>query len=83
MIKETFTQVTSLTSKGLSTVFVSGDLFDEVVKDAILNGLYQLVLISPELLMVNLTWREKMRSDVYQRNLVAFVVDEAHCVIKW
>ena len=75
--------MSSLTSKGLSTVYVSGDLSDKTVKDGIINGQYQLVLISPELLMTNLYWREMMRTDVYQRQLVAFVVDEAHCIIKW
>ena len=73
----------SLTSKGLSTVYVSGDLSDKKVKDDIFNGMYQLVLISPELLMTNLYWREMMRTEIYQKQLVAFVVDEAHCIIKW
>ena len=76
-------QVTTLTTKGLSTVHVSGDLTDKGIKDGIFNGMYQLVLISPELLITNLHWREMLRSEIYQRQLVAFVVDEAHCVIKW
>ena len=73
----------SLAAKGLSTVYVSGDLTDKEVKSRVFNGMYQLVLISPELLMTNLYWREMMRTEVYQRQLVAFVVDEAHCIIKW
>ena len=28
-------------------------------------------------------WRDILQSPIYQQNLVAFVVDEAHCVIKW
>ena len=75
--------MSSLTSRGLSTVYVSGDLSDKNIKDDIFKGKYQLVLISPELLMTNLYWREMMRTDVYQKYLVAFVVDEAHCIIKW
>jgi superfamily II DNA helicase RecQ len=75
--------VSNLTSRGLSTVYVSGDWSDKTVKDDVFKGRYQLVLISPELLMTNLYWREMMRTDVYQKHLVAFVVDEAHCIIKW
>lgn len=62
---------------------ISGDLAEKAVKEDVMNGKYQLVLISPELLMTNLTWREMMRTNVYQENLVAFIVDEAHCIIKW
>ena len=58
-------------------MYVSGDLSDKTVKDETFKGRYQLVL-SPELLV-----REMMRIDVYQKQLVAFVVDEAHCIIKW
>ena len=38
--------------------------------------------ISPEQLLTNLQWQEMLCSEVYQRNLVAFVVDEAHTVSK-
>ena len=47
------------------------------------EGQAQLVYISPEQLLGNLLWREMLRSEVYQRNLVAFVIDEAHTVSKW
>ena len=48
--------------------------------DLIRNGQYQILFISPELLLVNLTWRDMIRSYTYMHNLVAFVVDEVHCV---
>ena len=73
--------MTSLTVKGVSTVYVSGDLSDKEVKAKIFNMMYQLVLINTELLMTNLYWRGMMRTEVDQRQLVAFVVDEAHCII--
>ena len=47
------------------------------------KGHYQLLYISPESLIGNPAWREMLRNDVYQRHLVAFIVDEAHCVKKW
>ena len=51
--------------------------------DLIRKGQYQIIFISPELLLVNLTWRDMIRTHTYMSNLVAFVVDEAHCVTKW
>ena len=43
----------------------------------------QIVFIGPELLMMNPTWRDMLMTPIYKRNLVAFVVDEVHCVTKW
>ena len=37
----------------------------------------------PEALLTNETWRDMLLSAVYQENLMALVVDEAHCVKKW
>ena len=47
----------------------------------ILDGLYNLVLISPEQLLTKRRWREMPHSEPHL-NIVAFVVDEAHCVKK-
>ena len=42
-----------------------------------------MIYMSPESLLCVLKWREMFRSTVYQNNLIAIVVDEAHCVEKW
>lgn len=56
---------------------------DCVQNDRILRGEMQIVFIGPESLISNPTWREMLRSPVYKKNLVAFIVDEVHCVTKW
>ena len=37
----------------------------------------------PESLLTDMKWRDMLQSSIYQDNLEAFVVDEAHRVIKW
>ena len=66
--------------EGLKTAFVSAEDCD---REGIHGGEYQLMLISPESIISNLYWREMLQTQVYQQNLVAFAVDEAHCVSKW
>ena len=68
---------------GLRVEVVGGCQDDEDALIRVRNGEAQLIYISPELLLTNLQWREMLRSEVYQENLVAFVVDEAHTVNKW
>ena len=71
----------TLNSNGLMAAYLSSEMDDQHEK--ILRGEVQVVLIGPELLMLNATWREMLRTPVDRKNLVAFVVDEAHCVTKW
>lgn len=47
------------------------------------SGQFSLLFISPELLLLNLAFREMLRTPTYMNNIVAFVIDEAHCVTKW
>uniref|UniRef100_A0A1X7TS72 DNA 3'-5' helicase n=1 Tax=Amphimedon queenslandica TaxID=400682 RepID=A0A1X7TS72_AMPQE len=63
---------------GVSAVPV-GDRFPERSRK-ILEGEYQLVFISPEALLSRRKWRKMLLTDVYQNNLIALVIDEAHCV---
>jgi len=56
---------------------------DVVDKDKVLKGTYKLVFTSPESILTNTLWRDMLQNTVYQENLVALVVDEAHCVKKW
>ena len=56
-------QVASLTLKGLSAVYASGETGgDEKELELIHSGHYQILFISPELLLVNLTWRDMIRT---------------------
>ena len=74
-------QVRQMTERGVSAVYV-GEA-DAATETEVCNGRFQLVYFSPEALLTNPTWWDMLQSPVYQNNLVAFVVDEAHCVKKW
>ena len=63
-------------------VYVTGEAKPEL-KSSVCTGQYQMVLISPELLVENRYWRKMLTSAVYTTRLKAFVIDEAHCVAKW
>ena len=52
-------------------------------KKAVQEGRMQVILISPEALFCGTEWRRLLCTDVYRHNLVAFVVDEAHCIKEW
>jgi len=68
---------------GLTVDFVGEMQEDEKALMAIYEGRCQVVYICPEKLIINLRWREMLRSKVYHHNLVAFIVDEVHTVKKW
>ena len=68
--------------KGLSAVYITcGSVGGEGKMQNVLGGLYDLVFISPEQLLTKWCWREMLHSEPYL-NMVAFVVDEAHCLKK-
>ena len=69
-------------AKGLSAAYITGDS-TEAMKDGVRRGEYQLVYITPELLICNAGWRKMLVEESYTERLVAFVVDEAHTVKKW
>ena len=53
------------------------------ILDRVAEGRYQFVFISPEMLLTEQQWRDMIVSPVCKDSLVAFVVDEAHCVKTW
>ena len=68
----------SLSTCGLAIGCITQESSDkERVK--VKNGLYQLVLFSPEALLSVCRWRE-LQGENYGPRIVAFIVDEAHCV---
>ena len=56
---------------------------DQCEMDRVYEGHYQMIFLSPESLLTTNKWRDILLSDVYQRNLIAVVIDEAHCVNEW
>ena len=79
-------QAASFASKGVTAACIS-DKDDhhstKLTRRGIKRGDFQLIFVSPEALFATLEWRKMLCNDVYRTNLVAFVVDEAHCVKKW
>ena len=56
---------------------------DKVLDMRIEKGECCVVFSSPESLLGNGRWRSMLSSDVYQKNLIGIVVDEAHCISHW
>jgi len=75
-------QVSSIQSMGLSAAYIS-ESTSRTMKQQIHNGKYQVVLISPEALFCATERKQMLSTNYYRLNLVAMVVDEAHCVKKW
>ena len=68
---------------GLTVEFVGSTQDNSDAIEAVLNGKVQLVYISPESVLNNKNFRGMLQRDIYQENLVALVVDEAHCIKLW
>ena len=73
-------QATRFQERGISATYIT--TCDEANKPAVLNREYRLIFISLEQLLLTRIWRDMLCSEPYQ-SLVAFVVDEAHCVKTW
>ena len=75
-------QVSQLASKQIQAVHVTSTL-DDITDSDIISGKFAVVYVSPEQLLRQVKWRDLLHSEVFQTNLVGFVIDEAHCVKKW
>ena len=76
-------QVESCTRRGIKAVAVTSEEESRKNYGDVVNGLYQIVYISPEMIIGTQKWRTTLQDDLYQSKLCAVVVDEAHCVKKW
>lgn len=81
-LHKTNVQVASYSAKGLRAAKVTGDSSKSLRREA-KEGDYQLVYITPELLITGGEWREMLVGEVYSERLRAFIVDEAHTVKNW
>lgn len=66
--------------RGISVEFVGQCQSDEAAVLSVIKGEIQLVYISPESLLCIRSYRAMLQNARYQEKLVAFVVDEAHCI---
>ena len=73
-------QVASYSAKGLKVGCITSESSSEDRSQAVM-GNFQLLLFSPELLLIGHGWRELLQIEPYRLNVVAFIVDEAHCVV--
>ena len=72
-------QVWSMTLRNVHAVY-AGEV--ENASD-VCSGSYQLAFLSPEMPLSDETWRDVMQNPAFYNHLIAFVVDEAHCVKQW
>ena len=72
-------QVKALCERGARAVYIG----DAEGLEEICSGEKQLIYMSPESLLTDLDWRDIIQGPVFQANLVAIIIDEAHCVTKW
>ena len=75
-------QVRHLKQKGINASLI-GPEQDTGDRRKILKGEMNIVYSSPEAMLANNEWREVVSSSIYQRNVVAVAVDEAHCITYW
>ena len=68
--------------QGITVEFVGEAQVDDVIM-AVISGKVQLVYISPENILTNHRFRSMIRGTLYQENMKALVVDEAHCIKLW
>ena len=73
-------QVVKFKEKGINCTYL-GRTAD--TKSEVVAGKFQLVYLTPERIAQDLEIREMFRSPMYVNSLVAFVVDEAHCIDTW
>ena len=52
-------------------------------KKKLRDGQYHIVFAYPELFVSCKYLRSLVLSEIYQQNVVAIVIDEAHCILDW
>lgn len=72
-------QVKGLQQRGIKASFIGTGQEKASFKE-ILNGEMNIVYSLPEAMLANDRWQEMICSQVYQKNVVAVAVDEAHCI---
>ena len=76
-------QVESCVSRGIKAIAVTREEESKKKYASVVNGFYQIVYMSPEMIIGTRKWQATLQDDEYQSRLCGVVIDEAHCVKKW
>lgn len=76
-------QTAKFNSLGIVAEFVGEAQTNPDARRRVLRGEVQVVLISPENVILNSSYRNMFLSEKYRQKMVALVVDEAHCIKTW
>ena len=73
-------QANTFKDLGMAAVYAG----DKAIKlELFVTGQIQLIFISPEALNKGSILRDIIKSDIYQKHIVGYVVDEAHLIKSW
>jgi ATP-dependent DNA helicase RecQ len=84
-------QVRSLNDRRVSAIKIvncsenqcSNSRDHDELRSLIINGRYQIIFTTLELLLTDKDWSDVFQSSTFCCRLVGLIVDEAHCVKKW
>ena len=75
-------QVKRLEDMSIASIYLSRYV-DEGTINHFKSGKYCVVFVSPETLLEHTHGRKLVLCSYFQENILAVVVDEAHCIVKW
>ena len=62
-------RIAKFSERGLRVAYMRGEQDDEEVKKGVVEGYFQLVFFTPEVLLLTCHWRQPLGSPVYSRHL--------------
>ncbi|KIJ10154.1 hypothetical protein PAXINDRAFT_86470, partial [Paxillus involutus ATCC 200175] len=68
---------------GVSAINVNGDTWSPQMSKDLEDHKYQAILLGPEMCLEHEGFHDLFKSSSFTKNLVALVIDEAHCISQW
>ena len=66
----------------MRVAYITGEQNDDIVKDGVMSGYFQLFFFTPEELLLSRQWRHCLNSHPYSEKLRGLAIDEAHTIEK-
>ncbi|KAF8350322.1 P-loop containing nucleoside triphosphate hydrolase protein [Amanita rubescens] len=68
---------------GLKAVAVNGDTYSKDIHKKLEKRHYNVIITSPEMCLEHVQFCSLLNSNAFVKNILALVVDEAHCISQW